>query len=284
MPPNPIPYQFEGQIRTDFTGFRQLFKFYHEIKKHYQKDVLLDFSELDWFDANLAAVLHAIMHELKEQNQITFWSDVRVIEQRFEVLLRNGFIKFEGYTIVDDRQSTVTYESFCQDQKYEFKEYIENKLMCHRAMPKFEKNVSNRIKSDLIEIFNNYCQHSCTQKPLFLCGQYYPRDKTLIFTIIDLGVGFLPPIKEFSNSEIQTDIDAIRWALAGKSTKADPDEPSGCGLNSIHDYCLKTNSNFQIVSGSAFWGIDLENTIFRGHRGVDHTFIGSTINLFFNCS
>lgn len=280
-----ISFPLYDSIRTDYSGFRQLFRLYNELREHYHKTIFIDFSSLDWIDANLSAVFNAIMYKLSKDNDLTFTADGTILSTKFDVLLRNGFIKPNNSSVPNDvRKSTVPCKHFSLSQKAEFKEYIQSDLLTHRGIPKsLTHDQKKRIKIDLLEIFSNVFQHALTQEPFFVCGQYFPKDKLLKFTMTDLGCGFLPPIKNFSKNEIETDIDAIRWALSGNSTKTVSDEPGGCGLSGIHEYCKENSGNFQIISGEAFWGLDLENTIFRGSRGFEKAVIGSTVNIFFKC-
>lgn len=280
-----ITYQLHDSIKTDYTGFRQLFRLYHDLKEHYNRHIYLDFETLEWIDANLSSVFESILYKLKKENNLEFSANVDVVSEKFHVLLRNGFIQFDNkIPIFDDRKSTISCRNFLPLEKEEFKSYIESDLLNHRGFPdSLTTNQRKRIKVDLLEIFSNVYQHALTDDPFFVCGQYFPKEKLLKFTMSDLGYGFLPPIRDFSNNDIETDIDAIRWALSGKSIKSVDDEPGGCGLSGIHEYCSEHEGNFQIVSGEAFWGLDLENTIFKGSRGFDKPVLGTTVNIFFKC-
>lgn len=282
----PVRFTFEGQIRTDFTGFRQLLRFYTELSTHYQRIVYVDFGLLDWFDANLSAVLCAYMHKLQKDNDLTFIVDqAQIAASQFEILHRNGCFLPAGQPVADYRQSTILCTRFSLDQTAEFKQYIANDLFEHRGLAELKKlnhNIAKLIRTNLIEIFENYRSHAHTEEPFFVCGQYFPQQERVSFTMTDLGVGFLPPIYDFSNAEIQTDIDAIHWALSGGSTRQENGEPSGCGLSGIKQFCQVTSSDFQIVTGRAFWGTDLLSTAFNGSRGFKESFVGCTVNISFN--
>ena len=156
-------------------------------------------------------------------------------------------------------------------------------MLCHRGIAKIDLHVKKRIQSDLIEVFQNL-RHAKTEDPCFICGQFYPTKNFFILTMIDLGVGFLAPIQDYTKGSINTDIEAIRWALSGKSILVnDPSkEMGGLGLEGILQYCKDNNGVFQIYTGNDFWGTDLENTIWQGCNSLKHRFKGSMLNLFFN--
>lgn len=116
-----IRHPLEGQIRTDFTGFRQLLKLYYDLKGVYDREVFLDFSLLDWFDANLAAVLCSIIYKLKQENNLTFVVDHEHINDRFDVLHRNGCFSPNNEPVGDTRRSTIASTRFFKHQTGEYK-------------------------------------------------------------------------------------------------------------------------------------------------------------------
>jgi anti-anti-sigma regulatory factor len=280
-----IGHVFEGQIRTDFTGFRQLISFYNSLKEVYDREVFLDFSQLDWFDANLAAVLCAFQYKLQTENGLTFVVDHRQIAGQFDVLHRNGCFQPNEERIEDVRQSTIACMHFHTNNLQLYKQYVEKDLFEHRGLAELSRlypNTAKRIRMDLLEIFNNYRIHAQTMAPFFVCGQYYPQDKRVVFTMSDIGVGFLPPIQTYSQGIIITSQEAIHWALTGHSTQASPDETSGCGLSSILSFCDTQNADLQVITGDSFWSRDLIKTSYKGYKQFKSPFAGTTINITFN--
>lgn len=98
----------------------------------------------------------------------------------------------------------------------------------------------------------------------------------------DIGVGFLPPIQEFSQGSVSTSLEAIRWALRGNSTQTNDDETSGCGLSGILTFCREHRGDLQVITGDTFWSTDLLNTVYQGHKTFSKPFAGTTINITFN--
>jgi hypothetical protein len=272
--PKPIVLKIEGEVYTSSDGINKLMQFYEEASKYKEIQIIIDFYNMRWIDANLTALLHAISYKLVKENKVQFVADFEFLSQNFNVLFRNGWLKDEKYNIEDTQKTTIPSTHFLPSQEKEFVDYIADKLMCHQGMDKMAKPIRIRIQSDLIEIFQNIFKHARTTDPCFICGQFYPLKKYFVLTMVDLGVGFLQPIQEFTAGEIKTDIDAIRWALSGNSTliKNPGEETGGLGLEGI----------FQIYTGKDFWGTDLENTIWRGCRPLNQDFRGSLLNLFFN--
>lgn len=272
-----------GVVNTTPQGINELMRFYHEAEKYHHTTISIDLYSLTWIDANLASFLNALLFRLHSENTLNFSTDYDYVESKFDVLFRNGWLQREGYKVVDAKSTTIPCAKFLPEQELRFTQYIEEKLMCHQGMPQLDHGTRRQIQSNLIEIFQNFSKHANTKHPLFACGQYYSNKSYFIFSMVDLGVGFLKPIEQFTKGEINSHIGAIRWGLSGKSSSiTDPtSEIGGFGLQGIHQYCQGNKGIFQIYTGTDFWGTDLENTADRGHIKLDY-FQGSLLNLFFN--
>lgn len=269
----------EGELYTNFSGVKQLFQFYHRANEFTNTTIYIDMYHLSWIDANLSSLFSAVLFKLGKENNLQFSTDLTFLKNKFDVLFRNGFF-ITSEKIPDDRESTVVLKEFNSDQDSEFITYIKDDLLNHRGMPNFSPNVKEGIMNELVEVYSNIGLHAKTTFPFFVCGQYYPKQGALNFSVVDLGVGFLPAIKEKTRGEVDTDYKAIVWALKkGHTTKRD--SPGGLGLFNLRDYCKKNNSNMQIITGNTFWSSEFETTIFD-YREFPNPFVGTIINLLFS--
>lgn len=264
---------------TDVAGWTDIVYLYTQGKKYTNQTLELNLEWLRWIDANWCALLSAVLYKLQTENSLKFVTDIDLIRRNFNVLLRNQFIQSDSHE--DDRQTTIPSQFFLPKDKTNFLNYIEQKLLEHRGMPELTPTLKDQIKSDIIEIFCNIEYHAKTSDPFFICGQFYPLHRTLKLTMVDLGVGFLPAIREVTKGSVMNNAAAIQWALNGNTSK--PNVPGGLGIQGIYKYCKNTNGNFQIVTGSAFWDLASENNG-SGVQILDKEFFGTTINLFFNCN
>jgi hypothetical protein len=270
--------KLKGRITTTSFGIEKLLQFYHEARQHTDCEIFVDCYELKWIDANLAAILHAIDHSLMIKNKVRIRADFEDLKLRFDVLFRNGWLQDRSALIWDHQQTTLPCTQFTIDQEDDFLNYINKKLLCHRGMPVLEEKVRRRIQADLIEIYTNIYRHAKTNDPFFVCGQYYPSLNFFKFTMVDLGVGFLQPIREYTNGQITTEQQAITWALKGNSVTGE--QLAGMGLQGIYTYCRDHNGQLQIMTGHGFWNSNA-GTIEYGHKQLLRGFQGSIINLFF---
>lgn len=263
---------------TNFSGVKRLFDFYKQASEYYNDTIYLDFYHLNWFDANLSALFGSILAKLNKENNLKFSTDLNFLKEHFDVLFRNGFLRSDQ-KVDDEQQSTVSLKSFNPDDKDGFIDYIENDLLNHRGMPTFSDLEKDGIIDSLIEVFCNIQIHSKSKEPFYACGQYYPKQGFLAFSMVDLGVGFLPAIEEKTNGTINTSYDAIKWALERRNTTK-RDSPGGLGLYNLNSYFAKTNGNFQIITGDTFWSLELENTVMKKFH-FSNPYVGSILNLFF---
>lgn len=271
----------KGSINTDFAGIKHLFDFYRKASLHVNKTIFVDFYHLTWFDANLSALLGSMIHKLKTENNLEFSTDGEFLKQNFDILYRNGFIHSEDI-IDDERKSSICFRDFKATDNEGFVHYIENDLLCNRGMPDLSDKVKSDIVDWLIEIFNNIELHAKTDYEFFVCGQYFPSKGIIAFTMVDLGVGFLPAIEEKTKGVVFEAIEAIKWSLVKRNSTRKDRTPGGIGLSNLYDYLKENQGNMQIVTGDAYWGIELESTQIKGYT-FDKPYCGAMINLFFNC-
>ena len=273
-----VVIEIKGSIRTDFSGIQKLYGFYMEASKHINQTIFLDFYKLNFLDGNLCALFLSMMYRLQINNNLKFSTDHEFIKNRFNVLARNGFIKLEE-AISDQQKSTVCLQHFHTDNLDEFLRYVEQDLMSHRGL-NLKEEESYKIIDSLIEIATNIEIHSNTNEPFFACGQYYPENGVLKFSMVDLGNGFLPAIEAKTIGQISTNFEAIEWALKnGNTTKMN--EPGGLGLSDLRKYFANNNGHLQIVTGDAFWSSEFDGSRIKFQQ-FGAPCLGTMINLLFS--
>jgi len=272
--------QLVANIYTDFSGYNRLINFYHEASIYYDDEVHICIKELSWIDANLSALLDAILHKLHQENRLTFTIDFDLANSKFNVLLRNGFLKSD-IPVPDVQKTTLPNMNFSINDKNYYIQYLEDRLLKHRAFPQKYHSQADSIIDQLVEIFCNSHHHSGTQYPFFVSGQYFPKGDYLVFTMVDLGDGFLPRIAA-TEPTVLNSLQAIQWALKkGNSTKLKTDQtPGGLGISSLLEYCSERNGGIQIITSDGYWNSEDSGTIFPNGRKVNKPFVGTTVNLF----
>lgn len=262
-----------GAIKTDQEGYLKLIDFYESCTKHKNDKIIIGFENITWIDGNMAALLMAIIQKIEKENMLSSFVDEEVIKARFDILIKNGWLK--GVEFVQGLNKTeIKLTGFDKSEDVKFIQYIENELLSNHNLF-IPEDVKNRLIDAFLELFCNVQKHARTDSPIFACGQYYPSLKRLGFTLVDCGVGYLPPIKEFTNNEIKTSTDAILWALKGNTTKLDA--PGGLGLKEIQKFCSDSGSTFVIITGDAYW------TNYQLFPTKIKPFCGTIVNVIFDC-
>jgi hypothetical protein len=277
--------RLQGDIKTNLYGHNTLLDFYSKAKRFNNEEILIDFYNLNWIDANLCAFFAAILFHLSNKNNLKFVADSDFLEKNFEVLYRNGFLQ-KSSDVIDNRRSTIPFGKFSSSDK-EFIIYLLGDLLPHRALKKIPPYQKERIKDDLTELYTNVNLHSKTEDPFFVCGQLFTSKNYSIFSIVDLGIGFLPAIKEKTKGAIQTDVDAIKWALKnGNSTRKQIEgvttEVGGIGLSRILEFCETNKGRLQIISGNCFFDANYLGGVESGFQiGHFDASLCTIVNLFF---
>lgn len=263
-------------INSTKSGYKRLVEFYNQCNEYSDCTVTIDFSELEFFDANLSAILFSMIYLLNKEKGLKFAIDMNLIGEKFDILMRNGFLE-QDIVVEKNDNSCVKLQAFDLSDETSFVDYVTFDLFQNEGLTKLDKTTKNRMITNLLEVFANVT-HAKTDHPVFACGQYYPKNKRLKFTIVDLGIGFLRPINEYTKGTINEALNAIEWALEeGASTKKS--EPGGNGLTDILSFCKSSESHMNIMTDGVVWGTDFG---LIGHFKIE-PYCGTIITLDFNC-
>jgi hypothetical protein len=184
-----------GVIRTDSDGIGKLLDFYDQASQFEDCMIRADCYDLEWIDANLAALLHAFDYRLFKLKNVQIVSDFTFLAEHFCFLFENGWLKHGEKQFPDEQHRTLLCTSFAPDRLEDFIEYVNKKLLAHTGTHGLTETLRIQMEYDLMEIFGNIDRHAQTKDPLFVCGHYYQSAGYFVFTMADLGVGFLPPIE-----------------------------------------------------------------------------------------
>jgi len=270
-------YKFRKDIESDFEGYQDLIDFYHQTEKVFFDEVVVDFSNVFWFEANLCAVLGAILVELKSKlNNIKF---IRLNDKIKNIFLRNDFLSYSSSEkLVNFSQTTIKYRKFdSEDEKY-FMHYVNGELLSKSDLPKMTIQLKKKISESIFEIFVNSVSHSETILGIFTCGQYFPTKERIDFTIVDRGIGIKEKIRKEIGEKMQGD-EAIAWALEERNTTRKGDIPGGLGLKLIKEFIKLNEGRIQIVSNDGFCELS-GNEVFQ--QVFNLTFPGTLVNIRFN--
>ena len=215
---------------------------------------ILDFSDVQWFDANLLSVLGAVIE--KRFNDCTIQYKKSSISPSQEDLWgRNGFGRYFQLKSPKRYDTTVDYKVFLWDEAKKFGEYIDDNLLSKSDLPRLSSKLKKSISNNIQEIFGNAPLHGKCEK-VVSCGQYYYRTGQLTFTIVDCGNTILENVVDyFSFLNEPAPRHGIKWAIGeDHSTKQLVNGKSGGkGLAFLKEFISLNNGVMQICSGNEFW-------------------------------
>lgn len=272
-------------INSDRAGYEYLTSIYHEIinTNNKDKDIDLNFKKTTWIDANLSAVLGAILRIIKLNGYNVFFSNLnRAISS---ILNRNGFLSFgDNYKPSSSTDTVINYWQFASTQNDSFSIYVNDEILSKTCFPKCSDLLKDEIVRNMFELFNNAATHGQSDY-IFTCGQHYPNKNpaTLDFTIVDIGNTFLKNVnnyKSFRNEPVINSHEAIDWATKERnSTKIG--KPGGLGLSLLLDFLNLNKGKIQIISDNGYWEY-YNGKVNNYNTQLNHVFPGAIINIEFN--
>lgn len=115
-------------------------------------------------------------------------------------------------------------------------------------------NVANGLKYMIDEILDNITEHSESHRG-YIFAQAYPTKGFLDVCIADSGVGLLGSYQRLPENEIATDLEAIKAANRGLSSKNLPDaENRGFGIRTSRQMLIQgLGGQYLMISGSSLY-------------------------------
>ena len=265
------------QIRHDYASFQTLARLYKETKGCILDDVEINMRLTQWFDADMCAAFGAILYNLGENlNTIKLIDISSPVET---ILSKNGFLSHYGREKIPDQYgTTIPYRRFDVKDDRHFSEYIENELIHRSELPRMLPGLLKKFRESIFEIFSNAVLHSDTNLGIFSCGQYFPKQDRLDFTVADLGVGMRQNIKRHTGVELSPE-KAIIWATEKHNTTKRGNVPGGLGLKLLREFIDLNGGSIQIVSDAGYWHRKNKQIV---AQPLNHPFPGTVVSVEIN--
>ncbi len=260
-----------SNINNTFESYQKLINLYHEHKNKSFETIHIELK--DWFSANMSATLGGILDIFsKDINSISFDYLSPKIET---ILLKNNFLSYFGSStkIIDNHHTTISFLKLkISDGKF-FNNYVIDELIGRTELPKMSDAVKDKMAEAIYEMFVNAQIHS-ESAHIYTCGQFFPRENKIEFTIVDTGIGFKKKINDRFNVNLSS-TQAISWATKDRNTTK-IGITGGIGLALLKEFIEKNNGKMQIISDDGFYQFDINGeqmSIFKGE------FPGTIVNL-----
>ena len=268
-----INFPTQGEIKSNHEGFQELAALNSMLIPYIFETIEIDFSRCRWFDANMCAPLGALLAQATNRlNEIRFSGFSSKIK---EILAKNRFLESYGYSPEPDRHETaVPYRRFAATDQRAFAIYLQRHLK-GKGIPEMSEALSKRFQNSLFELLANAAMHAESELGVFVCGQFFPQQNRVDFTIVDAGIGIKEKIRKELGEEMAAD-QAIEWALQEGHTTRRSGIPGGLGLQLIKDFIGHNKGRIQIASDRGYWELhaDKETT-----KLLDEPFPGTAVNI-----
>lgn len=268
-----LAIQLPYRIGSDQQGFASLANIYQQVKSCQFEKIQLDFQNTTWFDANMLAMLGAIM----ESAWTNDFDIVNLGPKQEKIFKKTRYSYFGGESLLDRYQTTVEYRKSKASEIGSFEKYLEKKLLAHPEIPSMSALLRKKIKESILEIFDNARTHGKC-KFIFSCGQYYPRKGRLDFTIVDIGRTIRKNVRDYLHKNFSGK-KALDWAVQKNTTTRKDNIPGGLGFTLIRDFLRKNNGKMQIASADGYW---YEKGRISHSKDLNVFFRGTAVNLEFN--
>lgn len=240
-------------VHSRQDGYERLAELARETTSLEASRLELDFSQVGFFDANMAAPLGAMLAQVADRfNAIEV---VNVPEMVERILRKNGFLTHYRYPALDDsNRTTIPFRRLQRSDEGLFSDYVQRHLR-GKGIPQMSNGLGKLFKKKIFEVFQNAVIHSESELGIFVCGQFFPQKQRLDLTIVDAGIGIRENVRRFLGTKISS-VAAISWALQeGHSTKIGP-QPGGLGLKFLQDFVRLNKGRIQIASRFGFYEFD----------------------------
>lgn len=272
-----------SSVLANKAGYDFLSELHFDLLNSKAQTILISFDRCREFDANLSAVLGAILDDITGYgHNILLSRPISAGVRRF--LARNKFLKaFNIDTSNEDRENFIEYKRFNIDQAEEFKSYIHSDLIQRQRFPHCTDRAKEKIIESIYEIFANAVSHG-NSKAVYCSGEVHPRKgKTMLdITFINLGTTVINNVNTYLQKRNQSQLApcaALKWAFEeGNTTKP---IPGGLGLSILEEFIEMNEGTIQMVSGNAM--LEIENGNSKDTL-LEKSFSGTIVNVEFNCS
>ena len=259
-------------INNTFESYQKLISFYQE-----HKDKLFDTIHLEirhWFAANMCATLGSILDTFTDNlNDIKFDYISPDIER---ILLKNDFLSYYGRArIIDNHNTTIKFLKLKPTDGKFFKKYVIEELIGRSELPQMSSLLKEKMTEAIYEIFVNAQIHSNSNN-IYTCGQFFPNEHKIEFTIVDNGIGFKRKINERFDKNLSA-VQAIEWAIKDRHTTK-VGITGGIGLAFLKEFVTKNRGKMQIVSDDGFYQFDSQVESMNTFKS---SFPGTIVNLQF---
>ena len=247
-------FTFRNNLKINKKTYEMIGSLYKLLFSHKNKKILIDMSNVSFISGDLFAVLGACLTSTVPQNnhEVVFRNIQPAIKS---LMVGNSFGRYFNFNSPDDKlNNCIEYAVFQAktEQLEKFEKHVMLQIFTHEEISEMTSTLRNRITDYFLEIFNNVIDHT-DAKYVYVCGQFFKKSKSFVFSIVDMGVTISEKISQYCkkyNKEIPNK--SIEWAIkSGNTTKVN--SPGGLGFATLLDFLAPNEGKLTIVSQNEYF-------------------------------
>jgi len=208
-----------SQITSAVEGYELLLRLHNDLSSAQNQMIQISFKYVIWLEANLCAILGALIEALESRGNVVTLIDCEKFQQKSDILSRNGFFEYYGIQIptIREHKTPISYKKFKEKEAIPYNQYILAELINNPEFPRHSERLGKKIKENIYELFENARTHGRC-KHIHTCGQFYPNKKKLHITIVDTGETITNNVQRFLKNKLSP-CECIHWAMQLGNTK-----------------------------------------------------------------
>src|SRR5690606_5753258 len=142
------------RVTSAVGGYELLLRFHNDLSSAQNQVIHISFKYVTWLEANLCAILGAIIEELEARGNSVTLIDCEKFQQKSDILSRNGFFKYYGVEISTTREhkTPISYKKFREKEAISYNQYIQNELIKNPEFPRHSERLGQKIKENIFEL------------------------------------------------------------------------------------------------------------------------------------
>lgn len=267
-----MDFYFPNKIMNNYRSYGFFTDLLVKTKALDNSQIVLDFEQTRLFDANMCAVLGAILYDLERRgNHIRFVNFQPNIQKQVGKLQQGRNNPTREY----NWKKNLFCRHFFKNEENDLLEYIESKIFSGKVISDVDPQLKMAISLCLAEIFRNAYAHS-KGRNVFLAHYYSVFKKRLYVTLVSRGKTLKEIVSRYEKKEY-SGVEAILWAV--KDGNSVMDQRKGSGLHTIRQFIAQNQGKMQIISADGVWKQVKQRTFYKPYQDE---FPGTIITLEFN--
>jgi hypothetical protein len=273
------------RINDSRADFVTLFTIWSQTNDYFE-DVRFDFSGCRFLRPNAVAFLGGLARLIESRSGDVVFDWGSVCEAKVMAnMCQNGFAGNFGYPSSGWTGNCIPYREDWTRDVNGIMDYLE-RYWLGRGWVNVSQRLRDAIAGHMWEIYNNAFEHSESEIGVFTCGQHFPKDETLVLSVVDFGQGIPAKIRGFFRQHVDeslasrlTGASCLRWAFqAGNTTKIG--EPGGSGLDLLKEFIRFNQGKLEVYSNEGYAIIDQNG---ERYENLDISFEGTVVHITLRC-